>query len=1182
MGLSFTQKSDLNLAILDALRLRLLDKDESVIPFPGKHYDFLDPANQSIMGSIGQEPDPDFDGVQPPNSMGMVLLVSPDGEGRIECTLSGQFDLSWRYIPDLDVMVENLSREGARVKDTQPVVTSFRRMTVEFEGVGLKFMLPKDNGRWLVTGDDSPLQLALSQLESELLEDPRVFKVCEVGATGGAKFDFDWDTSIETQEALNRAVAASIFTDTEDLLRYQVRLRARARRAPGSLRGGEGAYLLEIYLENCTSRNTGRAFGILNPHLLDAQFTARLDAGEHHMLPHKIAPVDYRYEATNEVDGYGVTTSIKSVGHRTFATDAMPIDRQPRIENPESEDLGMTDKPTFGSLSTSPLNPLLSLAKAVDSYIDKWTDSLPGMEPDIRAESEQQLDQLKAERDAIGDGISLLQSDPDLLKCFSLMNEAMLNAIQLQGKNFDSWRLFQLGFILTQVRAVYERTCDEKELTDHLETAEVLWFSTGGGKTEAYLGIILMAMFWERMKGRHYGTSAWMRFPLRMLSVQQFQRLSYVVAQANMIRQREGFGGHPYTIGYFTGRGTPGHITSTRDYHKEWFLPSLNQEKLNELKFISDCPYCTESHTVEMKGDIDTGRIKHVCTNASCWSNTEADPGAYGEGIRGELGIYVSDEECYRYLPTVMVGTIDKLVVISHNKRFRGFFGGAKHFCPTHGFIFERSCHHSRIIKLDNGDYGSETCPNNSRTSQVKTVTPPPMLHPGISLLIQDELHLLKENTGNFDAHYETLFCALQEANEGRKPKVLAATATIKEYEHHVKHLYQRHARRFPVPGIELGESFYSRIVKGEEGNTQYRRTYAGILPIGSGQAMDKAAAHTSARYLTLVDDLRAQFVSDPGASATSLGFEASQAPQLLSHIETFLNANLIYVNSFRSLSDVIQSLEEAQGDFPDRQYRQLSGKSTLEEIQNTIDLIETKSPDDETRQVVATSVVSHGVDMHRLNFMVITGWPKSMAEYMQSSARAGRIEPGIVLSVLNSKVLFQSNVFMDFKDYHKFMDRMVESVPVNRFAPNLLERTLPGIITAWINNWAPGQPDPWGMDITKSAGKVKQALRDPAHMARNELKNHILSSMAVPDHLKDSFDERVVSDFTVSLERHVDHALKLLEGMTTDIAEDFLSDAIERLLGNRPMQSLRDIESQVRVMPQTELAGRVLESLSR
>ncbi|MGZ5819249.1 MAG: DEAD/DEAH box helicase [Burkholderiaceae bacterium] len=874
------------------------------------------------------------------------------------------------------------------------------------------------------------------------------------------------------------------------------------------------------------------------------------------------------------------------MSEQSFRTNALPINELPRVENPEPDDLGMTVGPDFEVLWKQPLDASQELINAIDQYAKGWEAQIA----DLRAsgkdrdadESALGLQALRDEKAAIADGVSLLENNATLRTCFSWMNETMLRAIKLQGKPFTGWRLFQLGFILTQIRAIFERCCPDEDLTDHLDMAEVLWFSTGGGKTEAYLGIIVMAMLYDRLNERTYGVTAWMRFPLRMLSVQQFQRLSYVVAQANIIRQREKLGGHPFTIGYFTGTGTPKRITSAYESEQHDFLPSMSNGRLNELKFISDCPYCTKKNSIEMVKDLDNGRIKHICSNSKCWSNIDAEEGVYREGIRGELGIYVSDEECYRYIPTVMVGTIDKLAVISHNKRFRYFFGGATHYCPQHGFSFEGRCVHNRLIKNDDGNYTSEQCPNNSRTSQIRTHSLEITRFPGISFLIQDELHLLKENMGNFDAHYETLFSALQEANGGRKPKNLAATATIKEYEHHVTHLYQRRPRRFPVPGYTLNESFYSRVVKDDYGEPQVRRFYAGILPFGTGPTMAKATALVSSRYLTLIDELREVLRSDPDSACVALGFDSNRADDLIEHIETYLNANLMYVNSFQSLSDVVHALEDAQTDYPDRRYQQLSGKSTLEEIQSVIEHIESKNPNDQIRQIVATSVVSHGVDMHRLNFMVIAGWPKSMAEYMQSSARAGRIEPGIVLTVLNSRVLFQSNVFMNFTDYHKFMDRMVESVPINRFAPNLIERTLPGIISAWIINWAAGQEAPWGGDITKNAGQVKNALKDNAYKARQQLKDKLLSSLTVPSWLNGVFDDRVVKDFMQALDRYIEIALNQLEGMPSDIAEDYLSDALERLIGNRPMRNLRDIESQIIVLPQSQESGKVLEALGR
>ena len=357
------------------------------------------------------------------------------------------------------------------------------------------------------------------------------------------------------------------------------------------------------------------------------------------------------------------------------------------------------------------------------------------------------------------------------------------------------------------------------------------------------------------------------------------------------------------------------------------------------------------------------------------------------------------------------------------------------------------------------------------------------------------------------------------------------------------------------------------------------RRLFAGILPLGAGAITFRATAVASTRYLTLIDDICDEIDSDPPSAAERLCFDVSKLPAIKNHIKTFLNAILLYVNSRVGMSDTTRFLEEGHKDIHgERKWLQLDAQSTLDEIQQAISHIESKDSEDQTRQITATSVVSHGVDMHRLNMMVIAGWPKSIAEYMQTSARAGRIEPGIVLTLMNSKNLFQSNVFMDFQDYHLFMDKLVESVPVNRFAPNLLDRTLPGILAAWIFNWAPSMP--WGDGITISAGKVKTAFKDSSFKAREELRQRLMLSLQVPAYKLSTFDDRVSSDFMLMLDRKVEEALTQLEGMKNDIADERLSEALGRLLGNRPMTSMRDIESQILVLPQTDDA--VMSAMER
>ncbi|MEJ2041961.1 MAG: helicase C-terminal domain-containing protein [Reinekea sp.] len=538
----------------------------------------------------------------------------------------------------------------------------------------------------------------------------------------------------------------------------------------------------------------------------------------------------------------------------------------------------------------------------------------------------------------------------------------------------------------------------------------------------------------------------------------------------------------------------------------------------------------------------------------------------------------MSDEEVYRYLPTVLVGTIDKLSVIGHNKRFKALLGYSPFFCPNHGFTFQSKCEHRVIGRDDTGVPLSEPCGNNTRTSAVRVIPSPPSMKAGISFILQDELHLLKENTGNFDAHYESTMRALQIANGAREPKILSATATIKGYEDHIHHLYQKHARRFPSPGMKQGESFYSRAEINDQGEPLIQRWYAGVLPIGSGRVMQRSAALASDKFLSLIDDWLRELRVDPASLCEFVGIQPGQVDLFIKYIETFLNTCLIYSNSMNDNTDIHRALDEFQ-EGKGRVYEHLDGNSTLEEIQNIIHQVERKEPDNPFRQIVATSVVSHGVDIHRLNFMVMAGWPKSISEYLQASARAGRVEPGIVLNVLNSKTLYQSHVFLDFQDYHRFMDRMVETVPVNRFAPNLPERTLPGVVNAAILNWLVQQPG-CGDTAVKNAGNLRDVLISEGNNVLKGLRVQIENALSVPDVAKIYFDPRVIAHYDNQLNKYIDKVLTGLTSISSSLATSRPAEALERILGNRPMRSLRDIEALVSVRPNENISDELFEAL--
>ncbi|MFM2057888.1 MAG: hypothetical protein RLY71_2273 [Pseudomonadota bacterium] len=1183
MALDYKEKMALTRHLLAALTMKLTGKTQALLGPEGVVTD-RDPAEISLVGGLAPLPDPQYHREQPPSAMGMVLMVEPDADGNVRLTMQGRFDVTHRYVPSLQRMREELQVNHDGEKAHQKLPDAFKRFSVGFEGV--RFAL---NVFALNVWEEHKLSPLLKKLGEEWSQDRRIFRACKTNDRGFAVLSVPWGKDdCASDEELAALVAHHLFIG-HDILEHDVILRTRLRQPPPNFAGLPSCYLLEIYLQNKTGPQHGAMYGLRRPCLLDAQFEVELTAGTQHDVPHRLAPEDYRYRPEDGVAGYGVTCAVEKIAPHRFKTNSMPVFAQSRVDAPDAKEVGMPFEASFEMLAQNPIPVLDGFVGALKRYGKTWDEVEAGLKAEGKTAELQAVQSDRKDFDAevtrIVDGVQLLRDHADLRRCFAWMNECMGGAIKLQGKFFKGWHLFQLGFILTQVRAVYERHALPEQRKGASEVVDVLWFATGGGKTEAYLGIIVLAMLYARLRGRLYGVTAWMRFPLRMLSAQQFQRLSYVVAQAEMLRCREGIKGHPCTIGYYTGSGTPGRISRADPKGGDIWLPEVDRETLERFRFITDCPYCGRTNSVHMRRDLERVRMLHRCSNVSCWSNTKAAPGDYGEGIAGEVGIYVSDEECYRYLPTVLVGTVDKLAVVAHNERFAGYLGAFKHFCPEHGFTSESKCKHQRIRKTlqsKDGGYESVECGNNSRTSPVRTLQLTPMLDPGFSFLIQDELHLLRESLGNFDAHYETLLQTLQAGHGGQPSKVLAATATIKDFQNHVLNLYMRKGHRFPAPGARRGESFYARVKQDEDG-ALVRRWFAGVLPLGFTRGeTERASAEVASRFLDLVDEWLAGLTKLDPAVLEQCGIGLDRAAETLKYVGKYLNTDLIYANQKRQTTGILEHLENINArDGKNRQHRLLDGQTPLDDILDAIRHVETKGAADPTRHLVATSVVSHGVDITELNFMVLDGWPRSTAEYIQSSARSGRVHPGIVVSLLSAGKLFESGVFLNFGDYHFFLDKLVDSVPINRFAPNILQRTLPGVFSATVLNWAKHQPG-WGANLNRYASQLHKALNESSGEAMVRLREMVLRALDVPAEIASEFDVRVRSAFKTQLEDQIDRGLHRLQNLNAASADKDIGAALELVYQFPPMRSFRDIENQVEILPAGVKDQKALEALGR
>jgi hypothetical protein len=391
-----------------------------------------------------------------------------------------------------------------------------------------------------------------------------------------------------------------------------------------------------------------------------------------------------------------------------------------------------------------------------------------------------------------------------------------------------------------------------------------------------------------------------------------------------------------------------------------------------------------------------------------------------------------------------------------------------------------------------------------------------------------------------------------------------------------------RPGRRFPAPGALRDESFYARVSRDDD-EPLIRRWFAGVLPLSfSRGGTERASAEIASRYLDQIDQwLEGLAVKDP-VVLTQIGFPVERAEEVRAYVGKFLNTDLIYANQKRQTTAIREHLDNVNArDGKNRTHRLLDGQTQLDDILDAIHEVETKSLDNPMRHLVATSVVSHGVDIAELNFMVLDGWPRSTAEYIQSSARSGRVQPGIVVSVLSSNKLFESGVFLNFGDYHFFLEKLVDSVPINRFAPNVLQRTLPGVFSAVVYNWAKFQPS-WGLNLNRYASQLHKALNDGTGIARQNLREMLIKALDVPNGVAHHFDVRVLNAFRKQLEDEVDRGLHRLQHLNAANADKDLGSALESIYRFPPMRSFRDIENQVEILPAGDKEERVLNALGR
>jgi len=1015
------------------------------------------PRNRYFVGSLAnrpaederaETPDSDMFSRLAPSAMGLEVLIEPQGPDA-KVAIHPSFRVYYRVFPDLEHQRRVADPDGSASTAGQVLsegsgagewAVAYRVLDVQVEPIEIR--LPASlAGRTPLDGPASQASMdaALVRARQQLLTDPSRYRELP----GRRVVPHSALTSEDSYAAFLQKVSAD---GVEVEPQWQVQLQVQARPASG------GCLRLSVVLQNTSPDDSGE-HGSTDHYLFDVRLAVEGRNAVIHPFVFDILPEDYRYDRS--LWGLGRNCCVRRIeGKNAVETDSAPVYRQPVYVTRDAVDPDLP-KATFSALAENPLPVLHAIAGAMDRYRAEWEKLIAQRHSDPAWTSEM-LEAAQADLGAFVEEIARFRRGIQALECYETMREAfrLMNQTFVNASRYPSWRLFQIVYIVTQLPAIAAREYDDPAGQDDWDWVDVLWFPTGGGKTEAYLGLIVCTAFFDRLRGKRGGVTAWMRFPLRLLSLQQLQRLADIMAAAELLRrQTPGINGptfDPFSVAYLVGSGnTPNRLTEYGASGRVSWLDRFRQNPQVMQRFLTipRCPFCHQQ-TVKMDLEEASVRLVHRCTNPQC---SEAATG-------GVLPIFVVDNEIYRYLPTVIAGTIDKVTAVGYERKFSHLFGAVTHRCPKHGY-------------LSLGECTEKYAPCDVRAGDFVPVR---LKDPSPTLQIQDELHLLREELGAFDGHYETFLDTYQRRKRGVRQKVLAATATIEEYQNQVTHLYDRKARRFPVPGPEMGESFYATTLHDDT-----RRLFVGIMP--HNYTHINAVVRLAELFHREVEDLR----RDPSAAAGRLGLQSvSSAADFLTVLSNY-EVLVTYLLSKREGDRLNQSFEgQLNRELTDAGYSQvvsryIIGETPFSEVAGILDALQAPDPEFSLRlrSVAATSTISHGVDVERLNYLCFFGMPRQTAEYIQTSSRVGRDHPGVVMVCFNPARERDQSHYHLFTKYHEYLDRLVEPVPVNRWSKFSISRTIPGLFMGALLNDYNLRLGGGGRDSLYFSRKVRQLI---------------------------------------------------------------------------------------------------------
>jgi Helicase conserved C-terminal domain len=635
-------------------------------------------------------------------------------------------------------------------------------------------------------------------------------------------------------------------------------------------------------------------------------------------------------------------------------------------------------------------------------------------------------------RDRIHSGVEVLRDDADARRAFQLANRAMADQMdQASDKDRSSfkWRPFQLAFVLLSLPSIVDRSHSDRSI------AELLWFPAGGGKTEAYLGLFAFTVFHRRIsRDGAGGVTAIMRYTLRLLTAQQFERAARVVCACELIRrEQDNLGEEPISIGLFVGAAsTPNKVKAAEEALKK--LHNRQEVQRENPCQLRSCPWChagldEKNYTVVE----DPARLKIACSNEEC---------VFPEG----LPIFVVDEDLYRERPTLVIGTVDKFAALPWRPAVGNLFNLDDHSCP------------------------------------------PP------ELIIQDELHLISGPLGTMTGLYETAVDLLASEDDA-PPKVVASTATIRRAKAQSIGLFAREMRQFPPPGLDPGDSWFATSAPVDRVGA---RRYVGLMAAGVSHATLMIRAYAS--LIHNAGEHERDAALDPYWTVVgyfnSLRVLGAARMQVQDDVQDQLEIVAAKGDGRRLVRDPVELTSRVDsGDIPEFL------KQMAEELSSGYAL----------DVVLATSMISVGVDVDRLGLMVMMGQPQAAAEYIQATSRVGRKYPGLVVTLLNAARSRDRSHYEGFTDFHCTLYRSVEATSVTPFSPRARDRGLHAVLVALARLSVPGLRG------------NEDAAGAPAYRAElDSLRNMILARVAIVE--SDQL-EGATADLDLIIERWVGRA---------------------------------------------------------